>query len=116
MVEHRSGQIVNVGSVVGLAATPWSGIYNSSKVFALHGGPAAVSADRLPRVQAALHSLTDTLTMELAPFGIKVTLVVPGAVKSKFGQRQLETVSMPDGKTSPSLFSKQAATVLTAFV
>jgi short-subunit dehydrogenase len=42
--------------------------------------------------------MTDTLAMELAPFGIKVTLVVPGAVSSKFGQRQLKTVKIPEGK------------------
>jgi short-subunit dehydrogenase len=31
MVKRRSGQIVNIGSVVGITPTPWSGIYNSSK-------------------------------------------------------------------------------------
>jgi hypothetical protein len=37
--------------------------------------------------------------MELAPLGIKVTLVVAGGIRSKFGQRQLESLVLPDGKS-----------------
>jgi 1-acylglycerone phosphate reductase len=58
----QQGLIVNVGSPAGHIASPWAAAYSASK--------------------AAVHSLTDTLDMELRPLGIKVILVVPGAIKS----------------------------------
>lgn len=67
MVRERRGKIVNVGSIGGFASGPWGGAYNASK--------------------AAMHALTDTLRVELKPFGVEVTLVVPGAVISNIGER-----------------------------
>ena len=43
---------MQVGSIVGLVASPWHGVYSSSK--------------------AAVHNLTDAPRLELAPFGIQV--------------------------------------------
>jgi short-subunit dehydrogenase len=65
MVERRTGRIVNVGSVSGVLATPFSGAYCASK--------------------AAVHALSDSLRPELAPFGIRVVTVQPGAIQSQFG-------------------------------
>ena len=65
MASRRSGRVVNVGSVVGNAATPWAGGYCASK--------------------AAVHAATDALRLELAPFGVHVVKVVPGAVRSGLG-------------------------------
>ena len=67
MVERRSGRIVNIGSVSGVTATPFSGAYCASK--------------------AAVHLISDSMRMELAPFGIRVITVQPGAVESRFGER-----------------------------
>ena len=67
MVERGSGRIVNIGSVSGVTATPFSGAYCASK--------------------AAVHLISDSLRMELAPFGIRVITVQPGAVESRFGER-----------------------------
>jgi short-subunit dehydrogenase len=66
MRENGNGVIVNIGSISGLVSTPFSGAYCASK--------------------AALHALSDTLRMELAPFKIKVVTVQPGAIKSRFGE------------------------------
>jgi len=60
-----SGCIVNIGSVSGVTATPFSGAYCASK--------------------AAVHSLSEALRMELAPFGIHVVTVQPGGIQSEFG-------------------------------
>ena len=54
-----SGHILQVSSIAGLTAYPNTGAYHASK-FALEG-------------------LTEALAQEVAPFGIKVTLVEPGA-------------------------------------
>ncbi|PPQ80900.1 hypothetical protein CVT24_013162 [Panaeolus cyanescens] len=62
MAQRRSGTIVNVGSIVGEVSTPWNGVYCSSK--------------------AAVHSISEVLSMELKPLGISVMHVAPGAVKS----------------------------------
>lgn len=65
MIAQGHGTIVNIGSVSGLLTTPFSGAYCASK--------------------AALHSLSDALRMELAPFGIHVVTIQPGAIRSEMG-------------------------------
>ena len=69
--------LVNVGSIVGLFTTPFAGAYCSSK--------------------AALHSLTDALRMELAPFGIDVVVLQPGGVRSSFGDHAEAALRLPEG-------------------
>lgn len=71
MRERRSGQIVNVTSVSGLA--PWA-------------GSAAYGASKY-----ALECLGQTLAQEVAEFGIKVTNIEPGAIETDFGKRSLVT-------------------------
>ncbi|KAJ9134291.1 NAD(P)-binding protein [Pleurostoma richardsiae] len=62
------GVIVNNTSVSSLMPTPLSGIYNASK--------------------AAAAMLTDTLRLELSPFGLKVVELKTGAVSSRFHDNQ----------------------------
>jgi NAD(P)-dependent dehydrogenase (short-subunit alcohol dehydrogenase family) len=69
MRERGAGRIVNVGSVMGRVTMPLLGAYNASK--------------------HAVAALTDALRMELAPFGVRVVLVEPGAVRSGFATRAL---------------------------
>ncbi|HYA59260.1 MAG TPA: SDR family oxidoreductase [Burkholderiaceae bacterium] len=74
----QSGQqavLANVGSIVGLFATPFAGAYCSSK--------------------AAIHSVSETLRMELAPFGIRVVTIQPGGVQSRFGAHAAAAVRLP---------------------
>ncbi|KAK4058711.1 NADPH-dependent 1-acyl dihydroxyacetone phosphate reductase [Microbotryomycetes sp. JL221] len=76
MVKRKSGLVINIGSIVGNIATPWAGVYASSK--------------------AALHSWSEALRMEVKGFGINVMLVAPGSIKSNFGKKQLESFNMPE--------------------
>ncbi|GJJ68593.1 1-acylglycerone phosphate reductase [Entomortierella parvispora] len=76
MIRQKSGLIVNVGSVTAYLATPWGGLYAASK--------------------AAVHSLSDALRMELAPFNVKVSVVAPGAIKSNIGDNNLKAFHLPE--------------------
>jgi NAD(P)-dependent dehydrogenase (short-subunit alcohol dehydrogenase family) len=68
--------VANVGSIVGLFTTPFASAYCSSK--------------------AAVHSLTDALRMELAPFGIDVVCIQPGGVRSSFGEHAEAAIRLPE--------------------
>ncbi|MGH8385695.1 MAG: SDR family oxidoreductase [Pseudomonas sp.] len=64
VLRRAKGIVVNVGSVSGILVTPFAGAYCASK--------------------AAVHALSDALRMELAPFGVRVMEVQPGAIASSF--------------------------------
>lgn len=61
---QKSGHILGVSSVAGLVAGPISGFYNASKW--------------------AVEAMHDSLSQEVAGFGIKVTLIEPGAYATDF--------------------------------
>ncbi len=61
---QNSGHILGVSSVAGIVAGPMTGFYNASKW--------------------ALEALHDSLAQEVASFGIKVTLIEPGAYATNF--------------------------------
>ena len=77
MVARHAGRIVNISSVSGVLPTPFAGTYCASK--------------------AALNALSDTLRMEVAPFGVQVVTVQPGGIASGFGQAAGNTVRLPAG-------------------
>ena len=58
------GCIVQCSSVLGFVAPPWRGAYNASKL--------------------ALEGLTDTMRIELRDTDIKVVLIEPGPIRTKF--------------------------------
>lgn len=70
MRERRSGHILNVTSMGGLMTFPGVGIYNASK-FALEG-------------------INEALSKEVRPFGIKVTAIEPGALRTDWAGRSLQ--------------------------
>ena len=74
---NGAADLVNVGSIVGLLTTPFAGAYCSSK--------------------ACIHSITDALRMELAPFGIRTITIQPGGVRSSFGDHAEEGMRLPEG-------------------
>lgn len=65
MRARKSGHILNVSSVVGLVALPGLSAYGSSK-FAVEG-------------------ISEAMAAELAPLGIRVIIIEPGAFKTAFG-------------------------------
>ena len=72
MKEQSNGLIINIGSISGLLTSPFSGGYCASK--------------------ASIHSFSDALRLELAPFGIKVMNVQTGAIETNFGNAAKETI------------------------
>ncbi len=64
MRAQRSGLIVNLGSAAGLVTPPTGCPYAMTKY--------------------AVESLCDALRLEVAPFGIRVALIEPGAVRTRF--------------------------------
>ena len=76
VAKNGSAVVANVGSIVGLFTTPFAAAYCSSK--------------------AAVHSLTDALRMELAPFGIRVVSIQPGGIRSSFGEHAEEAIRLPE--------------------
>ncbi|MCX8103577.1 MAG: SDR family oxidoreductase [Candidatus Bipolaricaulota bacterium] len=88
MRAQRSGAIVNISSVLGRMAIPFSGPYTSSK-FALEG-------------------LSETLRYELAPFNIKVILIEPGFIATKF-QENAQLAQAAQREDSPYAIFKQAS-------
>lgn len=67
MRRRRAGHIVNITSVSGLVGWPSLGIYSGSK-FALEG-------------------ISETLALEVASLGIKVTMIEPGGFRTEFAGR-----------------------------
>lgn len=64
---QESGHIIGVSSVAGLLANPISGFYSASKW--------------------AFEAMHDSLAQEVAPFGIKVTMLEPGAYATEFASQ-----------------------------
>jgi NAD(P)-dependent dehydrogenase (short-subunit alcohol dehydrogenase family) len=64
MRAQRSGRIINLGSAAGLVTPPTGCPYAMTKY--------------------AMESLCDALRPEVAPFGIRVSLIQPGAVRTSF--------------------------------
>ncbi|QWT23124.1 SDR family oxidoreductase [Subtercola sp. PAMC28395] len=62
---QKSGHIIQVSSIGGISAFPLVGIYHASKW--------------------ALEGFTQSLAQEVAPFGIKVTLIEPGGFSTDWG-------------------------------
>jgi short-subunit dehydrogenase len=81
MRKRSSGRVINVSSVGGRMTFPMMGAYNSTKY--------------------AVESLSDALRNELSPFGVHVTLIEPGVIRTEFGDVALQTVAKYRSPESP---------------
>ncbi len=68
MREAGRGRIVNISSVQGRLAVPFMGCYAASK--------------------HAVEGMSDALRLELASFGVKVSVVEPGFIRTDFGEQE----------------------------
>jgi NAD(P)-dependent dehydrogenase (short-subunit alcohol dehydrogenase family) len=75
MRAQKSGAIINVSSMGGFIGFPGSGYYAATK-FAVEG-------------------LSESLSKEVAPFGIKVIIVEPGPFRTDWAGRSLKTPKKP---------------------
>lgn len=75
MRRRRSGHIINISSMTGLVANPPNIYYSSSKF--------------------ALEALSEGLSKELLPFGIRVSAIEPGAVRTDWSSRSMKETSRP---------------------
>jgi NAD(P)-dependent dehydrogenase (short-subunit alcohol dehydrogenase family) len=64
MRERRAGRIVNISSVLGFIAVPFQGFYVAAK--------------------HALEGYSETLSLEVRPYGIYIVLIEPSSVRTSF--------------------------------
>ncbi len=67
LLRKARGRVVNIGSLAGIIAMPGASSYAASKF--------------------AVQAITDSLRLELEPFGILVTVVDPGAIESALWEK-----------------------------
>jgi len=66
MRKQRSGHIINISSVASVVSTPTLGYYAATK--------------------ASMDKVSEVLEQEVKKFNIKVSILIPGAVKTNFGK------------------------------
>jgi len=86
MREQGDGYIVNISSIGGLVGIPFQSFYSASK-FALEG-------------------LTESLRMEVKPYGIKVVLIEPGDFNTDLTINRLKARASGNGSIYQSKFTK----------
>ena len=96
-----SGRVINVASVAGHVSEPLGGWYHASKY--------------------AVEALSDAMRMELAPHGVKVSIIEPGAIRTEFGDIASQSLATYSGdgayatqarrlaKAHEEMFGSQAA-------
>lgn len=73
MLERGAGRIVNVSSSGGRMSLPFVGAYHAAKF--------------------AVEALSDALRWELAPFGVQVSVIEPGPVKTAFVDHVIDSAN-----------------------
>jgi NAD(P)-dependent dehydrogenase (short-subunit alcohol dehydrogenase family) len=79
MRRQKSGKIVNVSSIGGKLAMPFGGWYHASKF--------------------ALEAYSDSLRLEVRPFGIDVVVIEPGGIQTEWGGIAFGSLEKVSGNT-----------------
>jgi NAD(P)-dependent dehydrogenase (short-subunit alcohol dehydrogenase family) len=89
MREQGSGYIVNIGSIGGLVAIPYQGLYSASK-FALEG-------------------LSESLRLEAGRFGVRVVLIEPGDHRTSLTENRRRTAGSQSSAVYRDRFARAVA-------
>lgn len=81
MREAGRGRIVNMSSMGGRLTFPYGGYYHASK--------------------HAVEALSDALRVEVAPFGVQVSIIEPGLITTRFGETATGTLTSATPADSP---------------
>lgn len=80
MRKQHSGRIINISSVAGKAVIMFGGWYNVSKY--------------------SVEALSDALRMEVKPFGIDVSIIEPGGIKTDWGLIAADNLEISSGDSA----------------
>jgi NAD(P)-dependent dehydrogenase (short-subunit alcohol dehydrogenase family) len=94
LIRKATGRIVLVGSIGGRWSTPFIAPYNASKF--------------------ALRAIADSIRGELHAFGIKVSLIEPGAVKTPIWEKSREKASELESRFPPEALERYGHVMKTA--
>lgn len=78
MRERHSGTIVMISSIAGKISFPFGSWYHASK--------------------HALEALSDSLRLEVKPFGISVIIIEPGGIKTRWSDKAMDSLVAISGK------------------
>jgi NAD(P)-dependent dehydrogenase (short-subunit alcohol dehydrogenase family) len=92
MREKRSGRIINISSIGGRIYEPFGGWYHATK-FAVEG-------------------LSDSMRLELAPFGIKVVVIEPAGIRTEWSGIAADNLRKTSGESAYADRADRAAAVL----
>ncbi len=95
MRARRSGRIINISSIGGKFYEPFGAWYHATK-FAVEG-------------------FSDSLRMELRPFGIRVVLIEPGPIRTEWNEIARDSLLEHSGDTAYAGHARRAHAVLTEF-
>lgn len=95
MREQRSGRIVNISSIGGKFYEPFGAWYHATK-FAVEG-------------------FSDSLRMEVRPFGIKVVIIEPGPIITEWNEIARDSLLERSGAGPYGRWAKRAHAILTEF-
>lgn len=92
MIMESKGHISNISSISGVLSGPMFGHYSASK--------------------HAVEAMSDTLAIELAPFGVTVSAVEPGNYNSKIGETAYERMKDEDFAKPGALYEAQVENIM----
>ena len=92
MRDHRRGRIINISSIGGKMYTPLGAWYHATK----HG----------------LEGFSDALRLEVAPFGVDVVVIEPGAIKSEWDVIAAESADRVSGAGAYAAYTAKVTAMM----